>query len=294
MIRLMDGGTGQELRRRSKTPDHPLWSAGQMIEEPELVQQVHEDFLRAGADIILTNTYATGRWRLNLYGAWDQYATCNETACRVAEAARERVNPSALIAGSLGPLRRSYRSDMVLPLDEATVEYAEHALLLAPHVDFFLAETMVTSLEARGAVLPALSTGRPVWVAFSLHDYGPPRLRGGETIAEAVDALCDLDIAAFLINCTTPEAATDGVAELAKAAGSRAVGAYANGFAEIPGDWTLGKGVDEIMQRSDLDPDAYARHAAAWLDAGATIVGGCCEVGPDHIARLKRLIDERA
>lgn len=293
MIRLLDGGMGQELRRRSATPDHPLWGAKQMLDEPGLVRALHEEFLRAGAQIITTNTFGTSRWRLNRHGMWDAFAAANRAAGEAAEAAREAVNPAALIAGSLPPLRSAYRADLVLPVADAVVEYAEQALVLAPHVDVFLAETMVSALEARGAAEAALAAGKPVWVAFTLHDYGPPRLRGGETIAEAVGALADLSIGAFLLNCSTPEVVSAGMAELVAAAGATPAGGYANGFVEVPQEWALGMDVDELMLRADLDPDAYAAHASAWLDAGATIVGGCCEVGPAHIARLAALIATR-
>jgi S-methylmethionine-dependent homocysteine/selenocysteine methylase len=293
-ITLLDGGMGQELRRRSKVPpDDALWSARQMLEEPDLVRQVHEDFLRAGAGVITTNTYATTRWRLNRHGAWDRFGEANRAACEVAKAARDAVNPAALIAGSLPPLRGSYQPDAVPPVDVLEPEYAEQALLLAPHVDLFVAETLSMSVEAVAAARAVATTGKPLWIAYTLNETGPPRLRGDEPIPVAVRALGDLPVAALLINCTSPEAVTEGLPELRAAAGARPVGGFANGFITIPSGFGLDKGVSDLEQREDLDPDAYAAFVARWLDEGATIVGGCCEVGPAHIARLAELIRER-
>lgn len=292
-IRLLDGGLGQELRRRSATPDHPLWSARQMLDEADLVQAVHEDFLRAGAEIITTNTYATTRWRLRKHGEDHRFAQVNRAACAAAIAARDAAAPLALIAGSLGPSRGSYVPERVAPISVIEPEYAELALLLAPDVDLFLCETMTTADEAFAAARAATSTGRPVWVSFTLEDAGPPRLRSGETIAAAVDRLAELTIDAFLINCTTPEAVTAGLPQL-RAATQRPVGAYANGFVAIPEDFGDTAFVKDLATRCDLGPDDYAKHAARWIEAGATIIGGCCEVGPAHIARLRTMIGERA
>lgn len=293
MIRLMDGGMGQELRRRSAAPDHPLWSAKQMLDEPHLVRELHEEFLRAGAEIIITNTYATTRWRMNTYGEWERYGEANRAACAAAEAARDAVNPGALIAGSLPPLRGSYRPDRALSEEQSELEYAEQAAMLAPSVDFFIAETMTTVPETRGAVKAARALGKPVWVAFSVPDAGEPALRGGASLTEAVRAVDELNVEAFLINCSRPEMVTKGLPELMRAAAGRPVGAYANGFVEIPGEFGTGKSVADIMVRTDLTPETYADHAIEWLDQGATIVGGCCEVGPAHIARLAEIVTQR-
>lgn len=293
MIRLMDGGMGEALKRRSADPEHPLWSAKQMLDAPHVVRELHEAFLRAGAEIIHTNTLAANRYRLNRGGLWDKFAAVNRAAGEAAAAAREAVNPGALIAGALPPLRQPYRADLVLPVADAVPEHAEHALMLAPYVDVFVAETMVSSVEARAAVEAASSTGKPVWVAFTLHDYTPPRLRGGESVSEAIAALDDLPVAAWLINCTPPEVVTAAMPELVAAAGDVPVGASANAFVDTPGTWSAGMTVEQLMVREDLDPDAYAAHAKAWVDAGASIVGGCCKVGPAHIGRLATAIAAR-
>lgn len=291
-VRLLDGGMGQELYRRSAAPDDRLWSAREVLDQPDLVRALHEEFLRAGAEIITTVTYATTRWRMIRAGAGDRWAEANRNAVGAAELARDTVNPGALIAGSLPPLRGSYQPESVPSIATMEAEYAEQALLLAPHVDLFVAETLTTSAEAIAAARAAGSTGRPVWIAFTLTE-DEARLRGGESIAGAVAALAGLPVEAILLNCTAPEAVTVALPELARVAGARPVGAYANGFVTIPDDYGTGSTVADLVARQNLDPDAYAAHAAQWLDAGATIVGGCCEVGPAHIARLRVLLDAR-
>ncbi|TIS38957.1 MAG: homocysteine S-methyltransferase, partial [Mesorhizobium sp.] len=128
----------------------------------------------------------------------------------------------------------------------------------------------------------------PVWVSWTIADHGTPRLRSGESIAAAASALGDLPVAARLLNCCRPEAIAAALPELLALGGP--VGAYANGFTSVEA-LKHGGTVDVLHARHDLDPNAYADQAMGWVETGASIVGGCCEVGPAHIAALRdRLI----
>jgi S-methylmethionine-dependent homocysteine/selenocysteine methylase len=298
---LLDGGMGQELIHRGMPDTEPsLWSANALAEAPDLVQEVHEDFLRAGADMIITNTYATPPERLEEAGLGDRVEALNRTAGRLAERAREAVGRDALIAGSLPPIRGSYRPDLVGEADEIEPQYREQAGYLAPYVDVFLCETMSTPDEARAAVRGAASTGLPVLVSYTIADPPSPEdtgpaLRNGQSLKRAVGALADLPVEGLLLNCSYPESISAAVPVLRRLT-DRPVGAYANAFTHVPDDWD--ERADALdpnalpERREDLDADAYAAHVEGWLDAGADIVGGCCEVGPDHIARLRSMVDQ--
>jgi S-methylmethionine-dependent homocysteine/selenocysteine methylase len=284
-ITLLDGGMGEELRRRSSAGDRPLWSAQVMIEAPDVVRAVHRDFIDAGADIITANTYAIARPRLAAAGIEDRFEELNRQAVRLGMEARDAAGRDVLIAGSLPPLFGSFRPDRVRPYSELEPLYREQAELLAPAVDLFLCETMSSIEEARAAVSGAASTGKPVWLAWTLDDVAAT-LRSGEDIATAVVALSDLPVEAFLANCCSPESITEAMPVLVRQAGDKPCGGYANGFAAIPGDWTIENGVDRLGARADLGPAAYLDHVAAWIDRGARIVGGCCRIGPAHIAAI--------
>ena len=262
-----------------------LWSARALISTPDLVQAVHEDYIKAGANIITTNTYATIRRRLASAGIEDQFASLNKLAGALACQAREAKGRDVLIAGSLPPLRGSYRPDLVGSFDKIEPLYREQAELLAPYVDILLCETMSSGEESRAAVTGTAAVGKPVWVAWTLEDGGSTRLRSGETIAEAAAMLAGLPVSAFLVNCCAPESVTVAMPELA-ALGSWPVGGYANGFVRIPDKWMYYDDASIPDARKDLDPATYADYVDGWIEAGARIVGGCCEVGPAHIARL--------
>ncbi len=293
---LLDGGMGRELRRRGVDISDTIWSANALIVAPETVRQVHADFIAAGADVITTNSYGVIRGDLAREGLEGRFAELNRLACKLAAQARDGAGAATgakvLIAGSLPPLRGSYRPDLVGPRAEIGPLYAEQAALLAPHVDLLICETMSSAAEALAAATAACATGKPVWVAWSLHENRSGTLRSGESVAEAHRVLGGLPVQAYLANCCAPESIDAAMPELV-ALGAGPVGGYANAFAPVPEDWTLnggGSGDGKLGLREDLGPEAYAGFAAAWLEAGARLIGGCCGIGPEHIARLTELI----
>jgi len=287
---LMDGGMGQELLRRGLTEGPPgLWSANALLRSPEAVLEIHRDYIRAGARIITTNTYSTKRPRLEPAGLGDRLEPLNRLAGELACQARDEEGADVLIAGSLGPLYGSYRPDLVRPFEEIEPLYREQAEILAPYVDVFLCETMSCAAEAFAAASGAAATGKPVWVAWTLDEEGKGRLRSGESVSEAAAALEGLPVSGLLVNCCPPESITAAMPELA-AQGPWPCGGYANGFALVPANWGPGDAVAALGHREDLGPDAYARHVERWVAAGARLVGGCCEIGPEHIRRLHEVL----
>lgn len=288
---LLDGSMGQELINRGAGNHDQLWAAGALLHQPGVVSQVHDDYIAAGADVITANSYSTIRSKFEPAGLMDRFVEMNRLAGQLAAQARDRAQRPVWVAGSLPPQRGSYRPDKVGAFAEIEPLYREQAELLAPYVDLFLCETMSTAEEARAAATAAIATGKPVWVSWTLEDSprddGTVRLRSGETIAEAVAALQDLDVAALLFNCSPPEVMAPALDELARHS-QLPRGAYANAFRPIPAQWDY-SGDDSLPPvRDDVSPEIYAEFALEWLQAGARIVGGCCEVGPDHISRLAK------
>ncbi|RWA65615.1 homocysteine S-methyltransferase family protein [Mesorhizobium sp.] len=285
---LTDGGMGQELVRRSKSEPTPLWSARVLIDEPDLVRNLHVEFIQAGARVITLNTYSATPERLARDGAEDLFKPLQKRGVELARQACEQAGDAA-VAGCLSPLFGSYAPALTISYQETLDTYRRIVAEQAEGVDLFLCETMASADEARAAVTAASESGKPVWVSWTLADHGTPRLRSGETIAAASSALGDLPVAARLVNCCRPEAVSAALPELIALGGP--VGAYANGFTSIEA-LKHGGTVDVLHARHDLDPRAYADQAIGWVEAGALIVGGCCEVGPAHIAALRDRLDE--
>ena len=280
-IILLDGGMGQELVHRAGDKPTPLWSTQVMLDHPGLVTAVHADYRDAGATVHTTNTYTIHHDRLKGTGLEGQFTALHMAAIKEAADA-------GVLAGAIGPLIASYRPDIHPSHDIAVPLYAEIAAILAPHVDLIICETVASIAHAKAILEATAASGKPVWLAMTVDDSDGTRLRSGEALADVLPVAAG-KAAAILVNCASPEAISTSMDVLAK--GDLPFGAYANGFTKITPAFLESKPtVDALTARKDLDPDAYAAFAMKWIGQGATIVGGCCEVGPPHIARMAETI----
>ena len=297
---LLDGGMGQELYRRGLRGEDVLWSANALRTAPDQVRDIHLEFINAGARIITTNTYCTHPARLRRVGAGDDIAELNDKACEVAIAAREMSEhkDDIKIAASLPP-QYSYRPDLEFSYDQMFEEYSEMVELLRPHIDIFLCETMTNPTEAKAAITAAANAKgadkKPIWCAWTMKDDTSGCLRSGDTLQQAISALDDLPVDAFLANCSSPESVTHAIKVLAEMNAERTAqgqaefqtGGYANGFTPIPEKWGAGN-IEGLGVRENLGPEAYYTFVQEWIKSGATIVGGCCEISPAHIAYIHK------
>jgi S-methylmethionine-dependent homocysteine/selenocysteine methylase len=282
-ITILDGGMGQELVRRAGRAT-PLWSTQALLDAPELVAEVHREFFAAGAEVATANSYALLPDRMAAHGLEDRLEALIELACGLAARARDAAG-AGLVAGSHGPLGFSYRPDLAPPPEEAAAIYAPLAALQARIVDVLLLETMSSVAQARGALMGAVTAGKPVWLALSVADDDGTRLRSGEPLSEVAPLLAEFRPERVLLNCSPPEAVSQGLPVLA--ALGLPFGAYANGFTRIdPRFDRIGATTDLLEARHDVGPDRYAEFAAGWAAEGASTIGGCCEIGPAHIAAM--------
>lgn len=283
-VTLLDGSIGQELVKRSGSRATPLWSTSVMMDAPELVGAVHGDYFNAGATVATTNTYAVHTSRLERVGLEDQHGTLMDAALMQAEAARA-THGSGRIAGSLGPLLASYRPDLQPAVEMSAERFGIIAGKMAGRVDLLLAETVSSLQEAEGVFAGTADAQEPLWIAFSVDDDDGTRLRSGEAVADILPLVAKHKPQAVLLNCSTPEAISAGLPVLSET--GLPFGAYANGFTKISDGFKADfPTVDALEQRTDLTPQAYADFALSWVDQGATIIGGCCEVGPAHISEI--------
>ncbi|SDT26646.1 homocysteine S-methyltransferase [Pseudomonas asplenii] len=289
---VLDGGMGRELQRSGAPFRQPEWSALALSEAPEAVVGVHASFIAAGAQVITSNSYAVVPFHIGEERFAREGRQLAEIAGKLARTAADAsVNP-VRVAGSLPPLFGSYRPDLFQP--ERVAEVLTPLLEgLAANVDLWLAETqsLIAEVRAIHAHLPA--DGKPFWVSFTLQDEDTdetPRLRSGEPVAEAIEAVAGLGVGAVLFNCSQPEvigAAVDVARSvIERLSADIAIGAYANAFPPQPKEAKANDGLDEL--REDLDPPGYLVWARDWQQRGASLIGGCCGIGPEHIAELKR------
>lgn len=286
-IVLLDGGMGMELLHRSNNKTPKSWSAQYLMDEPELVTKIHGEYIAAGASTVTINAYSATFTRLSRVNTQDRVPELQRIACELALAARDAAGErgaTVKVAGCLPPLNGSYRPDRVMPYDQILEEYQRLAAFQSPYVDAFICETMSTAEEAKAAATAATATGKPVMVGVTLGENASSKLRSGESIADVMAALKGLKVSAILANCAPPESISAAMPDLV--ATELPAGGYANAFTPVPEDYMPGKTLYTLSARRDLDAAAYTRFALDWIDKGAAIVGGCCEVGPAYIRHL--------
>jgi S-methylmethionine-dependent homocysteine/selenocysteine methylase len=277
---ILDGATGTELNRRGVDTGLPLWSANALMNDHDagLLQQIHEDYLRAGADIITTNTFRTHRRALAASGNANRSLELTRKAVEIARAAIANVTSDqrCFAAGSLSTLEDCYRPDLVPPEDQLRAEHSERVHhLVECGVDLILIETINTIREAVVMAKLAVISGTPVIVSFVCDREG--KLLSGETLSQAADEMLGLGICAIGVNCGPTPELSKPLFELQAACGKDfPLIAYGNiGYADEKVGW---------VNTDSENPRAYCEYAAHWP---AKIIGGCCGTTPEHISELK-------
>jgi S-methylmethionine-dependent homocysteine/selenocysteine methylase len=276
---LLDGAMGTELERRGVPTPLPLWSAQALLDAADTVREIHEEYVRAGADILTANTFRVTPRALGKGGRGGEADRLTEVAVGLArEAARAGGAREVMIAGALAPLEDCYRPDLMPDAAVAEREHAEQAVRLARRgVDLILIETMNSIAEAKAAMRGAKPTGLPVLVSFLCRNAR--ELWSGERIEDAVRAVEPFSPEVILVNCVAPDIAADLVAEMARVT-RLPLGCYPNA-----GEPDMDEGVWNFDP--SWTPERFAEAAALWVARGAQLVGGCCGTGPDHIRALR-------
>jgi S-methylmethionine-dependent homocysteine/selenocysteine methylase len=271
-ITILDGPLGTELAARGVPTPLPGWSAHALDTAPDVVRAIHADYAAAGATLHTANTFRTTERVLG--ERW------TELARRAVLLAREALPAGARLAGSIAPLADCYRPDLS-PAEPRAEHRALARELAAAGSDLLLCETFPHAGEARVAVEEAVATGLPTWVAFTA---GPDAdlMTPDAMRAAARDAIL-AGASAVLVNCV----------------GTAHIGAYVEALAGLGvpfGAYANAGVVDPVMgwRAAREDPTRYAERAAAWVAAGATLVGSCCGTGPPHTAALAARFGGRA
>lgn len=301
-VMILDGGMGKELRRIGAPFRQPEWSSLALIEAPDMVTRAHRNFVDAGARTIITNNYAVVP-----YHHTDEFfdergvelvTLAGEIARDVAESARLDLGVEVLVAGSMPPLFGSYEPDN-FDAGRAAPIYRAIAQSLDPFVDHWVGETLSTIAEMNTIVdaIDSVETRKPIWMSFALpdewnSDHGMA-LRSGENIQSIATAVGEHDrVEAVLFNCSIPEQTGPALNDLRRRLDELGLahirtGGYANAFPTARADTYQ---ANEVIfeRREELTGDRYADVVSGWIDGGATIVGGCCDMYPEHVAALAK------
>ena len=285
-IVLLDGGTGSEIERLGVAMNDLAWCAIAHMEQPEVVRQVHESYIHAGADVIIANTFATAPHVLKRLGLGDHIAEINQSAVRLALEARENAGKNVCVAASISsmPAFDEFYIPKNAEVREGFVRQAE--LLAEAGAELFIAE-MMREVDVAGMVISAAhATGIPVWTGFSasmndagsLTNYESP-VRGDETVPfrPMAEDVLEMGCDAAGVMHTSVHNTGPTLTEL-NDLWDGPMFAYAESGHFIPPSWKF----EDII--SPLDYLGYVRQ---WIEQGVQIVGGCCGIGPEHIKVLQ-------
>jgi homocysteine S-methyltransferase len=278
---LIDGGTGTELERRGATMIEGAWCGAGGLSEPDLLQQIHEDYIKLGAEVVVANTFASSRHICEQGGFGDRFESANRSSVAAAIRARDAVGP-VVVAGSVST---THQGGPQPPPDVAARNHADQAMILADEgCDLLIAE-MMRDVDMTNTLLDAVRpTGLPLWVGFSVVD------RDGEIwmIEEAMsfaDGLAQIDLSDVdLVAIMHSEvAAVDAALDVLAETWSGPTGVYAQTGGWVPPNWQF---IDMIS------PTDYSAAATRWASTGVQVLGGCCGIGPEHIADMADLLTD--
>ncbi|MDX1527439.1 MAG: homocysteine S-methyltransferase family protein [Gammaproteobacteria bacterium] len=281
---LIDGATGTELERRGVPMHGQVWCAVATLSHPEVLRAVHEDYIRAGAEVIIANTFASARHALEPSGLGDQVAAANRNAVALALAARDcAATGPVCIAGSISDFTARNLDRSWLEPKRLRQTFDEQAGLLADAGAELIALEMMQKPEiAVPAVEAAIATGLPVWIGIScrlhrdsgrltLYDYGD------RDLGELLEAVSDLGAGAFTVMHSKVDDTGAGIRAV-REFWSGPLGAYPNAGHFVMPHW----------QFVDITPpEEFLKRAREWVDLGAQLIGGCCGLGVEHIAALR-------
>ena len=280
---VIDGGTGTELERRGVPMTVAAWSGLAVHTHPEVVREVHEDYIGAGAEVIITNTFGTTRSLLEAAGLGGEFEAINRRAVRLALDARDASGRDVAVAGSISNLPPDMKAANYPPPKAEAEELRELAMLLADAgVDLIALEMLQDTRHAVRAMEAALETGLPVWLGVScrrraagpgLVSFDLPSM----DFARPLDTL--IPMGPTVVNIMHSEIeAVPGAMAMVRERWQGPLGVYPEIGEFEPPHW---------HKEEDVAPERYAAHARDWVRLGARLVGGCCGTTPEHIAALR-------
>ena len=291
--RVLDGGMGQELLARGMKPNGTLWSANAILDKNyhQLLSDTHRDFVKAGAEVIVTTTFTTRRKRLRDNDVEDKFEYLNKKAGQIALDVKKEF-PNILIAGGIPPQNLTYEADDRNE-EEIAKNFNEQAKLLNPYVDFFYFDVWSSIKEFKCGIEAIKEFKKPYLIG--IHISEGTNLPSGENISD-IKSIIDEQLLGIMLSCVSPENYEANLEELKSL--NVPFGFKINGFITTkPKDGytstftkSNGNPNEFLGQREDLTPQKIGEIVKKFKDNGATILGGCCEIRPSHINAMATIV----
>lgn len=280
---LSDGAMGTQLYARGIPYERCFDELN--LTDPALIQRIHRDYIRAGAELIETNTYGANRFKLAQYGLEDRVRDINFRAVKLAREAREECGEPVFLAGAMGPVGLPISPDRTELPDDVREAFREQAdALLEAGADLIVLETFSDLVELREAIVAVQSAcDLPIVAQVSLTDDG--RLLTGESPADVARLLASFQVDVIGVNCGVgPQSTLDAVQQMA-------LPLFAH-LSAMPNAGAPSRLEGRYMYFST--PEYFAEYARRFVNAGVRLIGGCCGTTPAHVAAMKQALAEKA
>ena len=285
---------GQEILNRGVKPHGTIWGATALLHKKyhKIVVNAHLDFIKAGAEVIVTTTFTTRRVRLRDNKVEDKFEYLNKKAGEIAQKAKKQF-PHILIAGGLPPQYLTYEEDTRAD-EEIKQNFYDQAKLLDPYVDFFYLDVLSSVKELKLAIKAIEVFNKPYLIGAHISEG--VKLPSGEKISDIINKIDHNNLLGLILSCVSPESYTENIDEI-KTLGvpfgfklnafitTKPKSGYTNSYNKSK----TGNPNEFLGQRKDLTPEKMSIFAKKFKDVGATILGGCCETNPAHIMELSKL-----
>ena len=288
--RILDGGMGQELLNRGVVPYGSIWGASALFHKKyhKLLVKTHLDFIKAGAEIIVTNTFGSRMRRLIENKLSHKYVELNKLAGKLARDAVRKSKKKILIAGSLPPQNFTYFADLGKDINFIKKNFKSQAKCLNPYVDFFYLDVMSSLKECILGINSIKSFKKDILIGIHIRKNG--KLPSGENLLSVVKKLEKYKPMGIIVSCVSIEDVAFVIKGLRKL--KTPYGFKINAFEHIPAGWKPDSNNPKVQlgKRKDLTPNKFAKICIKFNKLGANILGGCCEITPSHIKKLKSLM----
>jgi len=289
--RILDGGMGQELLARGMVPKRSLWSASALLDENyhDLLLNAHLDYIKAGAEVIVTNTFATRRVRLKENKIDNKFEYLNKKAGEIAKKTKDYY-PKILVAGGLPPQNSTYKVDDRSE-DEIKKDFFNQAKILDPYIDFFYFDVLSSLREIKIAIDSIREFDKPYLIGAHISEG--TKMPSGERISELKNIIKKEMTLGIILSCVSPENYELNFKEIKNL--DVPFGFKINGYLKTAPLNMNDKKNDYLQpnkflgKRNDLSPKKMLEFVKKFKDEGATILGGCCEISPQHVKAFASL-----
>ena len=290
---IFDGGTGQTLLAKGLKPKGTLWSATALINKNYhgLVVDTHLDFINSGAELIVTNNFAVRKKRFIENNSLEYLEYATKTAGVLAKKSRDLSSKFILIAGSLPTQGNTYQSEIFESDQEIHQNFNNTAKILEPYVDLYYLDVLCSVKEIKIALEAIKKFNKPILVGLHFRKTG--LLPSNESVSDVNKVIKNFNCCGLIAACVAPEIVELVLSDFQKQ--NLPYGFKVNAFENIPEDFIIDpvsspQPTSVLAIRKNFNPNIFKSFVSKTTKHGARLLGGCCEIKPEHIQSIKNIV----